>query len=345
MATPRRQGKHRPTDDMRRTRAMLLSAPHARLVEVERALASPGPGQVRVRMEACAVCRTDLHLVDGELSQARYPIVPGHEIVGVIEALGAAVEERRVGERVGVPWLAWTCGQCGYCTSGRENLCDRAEFTGCTRDGGYATDVIAEADYCVPLPGIDVAPARIAPLLCAGVIGWRAYRAAGTCRSIGFYGFGASAHLLAQVLAARGIEVFAFTRPGDDAAQSFARGMGACWAGASDEPAPKLLDGAIVFAPEGSLIPSALAGIRKGGRVVCAGIHMSDLPGFPYRLLWGERQLVSVANLTRDDARAFFEVATSVRAEVSLYALTDANAALDALRRGEVRGAAVLLPA
>jgi propanol-preferring alcohol dehydrogenase len=327
------------------SRLMLLPEPHSALIETSRPMPVPAAGHVRIRVEACGVCRTDLHVVDGELPQAVYPIVPGHEAVGVVDALGPDVRMLAPGERVGVPWLAWTCGRCQYCREGRENLCDAAEFTGCSRDGGYATHMLADARYCVRLGEAWTDPVTAAPLLCAGLIGWRAFRAAGPCRRLGLYGFGAAAHIIAQVAVAQGVLVHAFTRTGDQPAQTFARSLGACWAGDSELPAPEPLDAAIVFAPVGALVPIALRSVRKGGRVVCAGIHMSDIPAFPYRWLWQERQIVSVANLTRDDARTFFAAAASnVRIHVQRYRLGDANIALAALREGRLQGAAVLVP-
>lgn len=326
--------------------AMLLERPHAPLVVTPRPLPLPATGEMRIRVEACGVCRTDLHVVDGELPQAHYPIVPGHEVVGIVEACGADVDGVRPGERVGVPWLARTCGRCAFCKRGMENLCDAAEFTGCTRDGGYASHLVADAAYCIRLGSRWRDPVAAAPLLCAGLIGWRALNAAGACERLGLYGFGAAAHIVAQLARWRGASVFAFTRPGDLPAQAFARSLGAGWAGGSDEKAPEPLDAAIIFAPVGDLVPAALEAVRKGGRVVCAGIHMSDIPRFPYRLLWGERQLVSVANLTRGDAAGFFDAAAEagVRTHVQRFDLEDANLALDMLRHGRISGAAVLVP-
>ena len=328
------------------SQAMLLRKPGEALVAITRTLPVPTAGEVRIRVEACGVCRTDLHVVDGELPQATYPIVPGHEVVGIVEEIGAGVCSVAPGERVGVPWLAHTCGQCDYCRQDHENLCDAAHFTGCTRDGGYSTHLLANADYCVRLGPPWTDAAAIAPLLCAGLIGWRSLNAAGPCQRLGIYGFGAAAHIVAQIARWQGTQIFAFTRPGDQATQSFARSLGACWAGDSDQPAPEPLDGAILFAPVGELVPAALQSVRKGGRVVCAGIHMSDIPRFPYRLLWGERQLVSVANLTRRDASTFFGMAAAagVRTHVQRYPLADANVALADLREGRVEGAAVLIP-
>ena len=298
-----------------------------------------------MKVAACGVCRTDLHVVDGELPLPKLPIVPGHEIVGRIDAVGDGVQGLEVGQRVGIPWLGQTCGQCPYCRDGRENLCDRPLFTGYTRDGGYASDVVADASYVFRLPdrGDDVATA---PLLCAGLIGWRSLRIAGDGRKIGFYGFGAAAHIIAQVARWQGREVFAFTRSGDLAAQQFARELGAVWAGSSDDVPPEQLDCAIIFAPVGSLVPAALRAVRKGGRVVCAGIHMSDIPSFPYRLLWEERQIVSVANLTRADGETFFAIVAKagIVTQTVAYPLVRANEALSDLRSGRLQGAAVLVP-
>ncbi len=302
------------------------------------------PTQLLIRVRACGVCRTDLHLLDGELPQARYPVTPGHEIVGRIVERGSAVTEFGNGDRVGVPWLGGSCGSCDYCLGGRENLCDRAEFTGCTLDGGYAEYAVAEARFCLAIPD-RYSDEEAAPLLCAGLIGYRAYRAAGDGKVLGLYGFGAAAHLIAQVAVAQGRRVHAFTRPGDENAQHFARELGAVWAGGSDAASPELLDAAILFAPVGALVPAALAATRKGGRVVCAGIHMSDIPAFAYSLLWGERRVESVANLTRRDGLEFMQLAAQLdlRPAVQTYALEDANQALAALRAGEPRGAAVLV--
>jgi propanol-preferring alcohol dehydrogenase len=298
---------------------------------------SLGPGQVRVRVHACGVCRTDLHIVDGELAEPKLPLVPGHQVVGiVVEGEGLAP-----GARVGVPWLGWTCGECRYCLSGRENLCDRARFTGYQLDGGYAEELVADARFCFQLPG-GYADLQAAPLLCAGLIGYRSLRLAGNGERLGLYGFGASAHIICQVACWQGRRVFALTRPGDEEGQAFARSLGAEWAG-SGEP-PEELDAAIVFAPVGELVVSALGALAKGGVVVCAGIHMSDIPSFPYELLWGERVVRSVANLTRADGHEFLTLAPQVpvRAEVRAFPLEQANEALDALRRGDIRGAAVL---
>ncbi|HEY2134968.1 MAG TPA: zinc-dependent alcohol dehydrogenase family protein [Xanthobacteraceae bacterium] len=325
-------------------RAMVLERSGAPLVMRERPMPAPGPGEVLITVAACGVCRTDLHVVDGELPDLRYPVVPGHEIVGDVATTGAGVTGFRPGARVGVPWLGATCGICPYCRADRENLCDAPQFTGYTRDGGYATHVVADARFCFALPDGDAA--ALAPLLCAGLIGWRSYRMAGEGAALGIYGFGAAAHILAQVAAWQGRRVHAFTRAGDTAAQDFARSLGAVWAGASEETPPEALDAAIIFAPVGALVPLALRAVRKGGRVVCGGIHMSDIPSFPYRILWEERQVVSVANLTRADAHEFLAVApqAGVKTEVVRYALGDANEALDDLRSGRLRGAAVLIP-
>ena len=304
----------------------------------------PGAGQVLVRVHACGVCRTDLHVVDGELPDARSPVIPGHEIVGTVAALGTDVAGFRMGQRVGIPWLAWTCGECRYCVAGRENLCDAARFTGYTVDGGYAEFALADARYCFALPD-GFSNEELAPWLCAGLIGYRALRMAGDARRIGLYGFGAAAHIVAQVARHQGREIHAFTRPGDDAAQAFARALGATWAGGSDTPAPVPLDAAILFAPVGALVPKALADVAKGGIVVCAGIHMSDIPSFAYARLWHERRIVSVANLTRQDGDEFITLAARipVKTNVVPYPLTGANDALRDLRDGTLTGAAVLV--
>ena len=325
-------------------RAMVLRRPGERLAMEERPDPKPGPGQILIRIEACGVCRTDLHVVDGELSNPKLPIVPGHEIVGRVEAAGEGVE-LKLGARVGVAWLGHTDGTCPYCRSGRENLCDAPLFTGYTRDGGYGTHTIAEAAFVFPLPD-DLDPVATAPLLCAGLIGWRSLKMAGDGRNIGIYGFGAAAHIIAQVCRWQGRRVFAFTRPGDAAGQAFARSMGAEWAGGSDDAPPAPLDAAILFAPVGALVPAALAAVRKGGRVVCGGIHMSDIPSFPYSLLWEERSVASVANLTRADGREFLALAPEarVRTTTTPYPLDKANEALDDLRSGRLEGAAVLVP-
>ena len=326
-------------------RAMVLPGPRARLRMDERPDPIPGDGQIRVKVSACGVCRTDLHVVDGELPDIRYPIIPGHEIVGRVDLIASNVTTHRVGDRVGIPWLGYTCGTCRFCREGMENLCDYPSFTGYTRDGGYATHVIADARYAFPLgeAGDDVA---IAPLLCAGLIGWRSLVMAGKTERLGIYGFGAAGHIVAQVAVWQGRSVYAFTRRGDNAAQDFARELGAVWAGASGELPDVPLDAAIIFAPAGELVPAALRAVRKGGRVVCAGIHMSDIPGFPYGLLWEERQLLSVANLTRQDGLDFLRIApqAGVRTETTVFALSEANEVLDRLRSGQILGAAVLRP-
>ena len=325
--------------------AMLLKQPGVALEWTELPDPQPGYGEIRVKITACGVCRTDLHVVDGELTHPKLPIIPGHEIVGRIDALGEGVEGLRLGERVGVPWLGHTCGVCPYCTSGRENLCDDPLFTGYTRNGGYATACIADAHYAFPL-GEAGNDSSLAPLLCAGLIGWRSLGIAGKSKTLGLYGFGASAHIVAQIARWQGRSVFAFTRPGDTAAQDFARQLGAVWVGGSDEMPPEPLDAAIIFAPVGALVPLALQAVRKGGRVVCAGIHMSDIPSFPYRLLWEARQLVSVANLTRQDGIDFLRLAPEIgiQTHITIYPLRQANQALDDLRAGRLEGAAVLVP-
>jgi alcohol dehydrogenase, propanol-preferring len=325
--------------------AMVLERLGEPLKFVGRPDPQPADGEVRLRVAACGVCRTDLHVVDGELPDPKLPIVPGHEIVGRIDIVGGGVDTLAVGMRAGIPWLGQTCGHCYYCRNGRENLCDRPLFTGYTRDGGYATHVVADARYVFKLPerGDDVATA---PLLCAGLIGWRSLCMAGAGKRIGFYGFGAAAHIIAQVARWQGRDVFAFTRAGDVAAQAFARKLGACWAGSSEEKPPDALDCAIIYAPIGALVPAALGAVRKGGRVVCAGIHMSDIPRFPYSLLWEERELLSVANLTRKDGDAFFAVVAKagIVTETVSYPLNRANDALSDLRIGRLQGAAVLVP-
>ncbi|MDB5482560.1 MAG: zinc-binding alcohol dehydrogenase family protein [Caulobacteraceae bacterium] len=329
--------------------AMVLSRPREPLAWTERPDPLPGPGEIRVQVLACGVCRTDLHVVDGDLPHPRLPIVPGHEIVGRIDAVGAGVAGLEMGQRVGIPWLGHTCGVCPYCVGGRENLCDDPLFTGYTRDGGFATAAVADARFAFPLGdnGDDVA---VAPLLCAGLIGWRslvmATEGAGEAETLGIYGFGAAGHIVAQVARWQGRRVFAFTSPGDVATQDFARRLGAAWAGGSDEAPPEPLDAAILYAPVGALVPLALKAVRKGGRVVCAGIHMSDIPRFPYADLWEERQIVSVANLTRQDGLDFLALAPKVGivTETTTYALKDANEALADLRAGRFEGAAVLVP-
>jgi alcohol dehydrogenase, propanol-preferring len=325
--------------------AMVLKAPGAPLQFELREDPVPGPGEVRITVGACGVCRTDLHVVDGELPSIFYPIVPGHEVVGRVDALGPGVTSLRIGERVGVPWLGHTCGKCPYCRSGRENLCDRPLFTGYTRDGGFATHLVADGGYCFPLGEADDDVA-IAPLLCAGLIGWRSLVMAGDGKHLGIFGFGAAGHIIAQVARWQGRSVFAFTRSGDVAAQRLAISLGAEWAGGSEDRPPVPLDAAIIYAPVGALVPLALRAVRKGGRVVCAGIHMSDIPSFPYDMLWEERQLLSVANLTRGDGIAFFKVAAQagVRTHTSVFPLRQANEVLSKLRAGQITGAAVLQP-
>ncbi len=323
-------------------RAMRLHAPRSALRAERVPVPEPGPGQVLLKVSACGVCRTDLHVVDGDLTDGKYPLVPGHEIVGRVLRGGTRFP---AGARVGVPWLGWTCGACEYCASGRENLCEEARFTGYTLDGGYAEYAAADERFCFPLPE-RYGDAEAAPLLCAGLIGYRSYAFAGEARALGLYGFGAAAHILAQVASAQGRKVFAFTRPSDFQGQEFARKCGAHWAGDSDEAPPEPLDAAIIFAPVGTLVPQALKAVKKGGRVVCGGIHMSDIPSFPYALLWGERGVQSVANLTRADGEAFMRVAgeAPIRTQTSSYRLEQANEALAALREGRLKGAAVLLP-
>jgi propanol-preferring alcohol dehydrogenase len=325
-------------------RAMVLDRPRTPLLMRERPDPVPGPGEILIAVSACGVCRTDLHVVDGELTHPKLPLVPGHEIVGRVAKLGAGVRGFALGERVGVPWLGGTCGVCPYCRSGRENLCDNPVFTGYTRDGGFASHTVADARFCFPM-GEAGDDAELAPWLCAGLIGWRSYRMAGEGEALGLYGFGAAAHILAQVAKWQGRRVYAFTRKGDTAAQDFARSLGAVWAGGSEETPPELLDAAIIFAPVGALVPAALKAVKKGGRVVCGGIHMSDIPSFPYALLWEERDLRSVANLTREDAHEFLAIApkAGVHAEVTRYPLERANEALSDLRDGRLQGAAVLV--
>lgn len=325
--------------------AMVLSARGAPLKLQERADPVPGTGEVLVKVSACGVCRTDLHVVDGELPDIRYPIVPGHEVVGRIDVLGDGVSNLSVGERVGVPWLGFTCGECFYCRAQRENLCDRPQFTGYTRDGGFASHLVADARYCFPL-GEAGDDAALAPLLCAGLIGWRSLVMAGGGKALGIYGFGAAGHIVAQVARWQRRSVYAFTRKGDEQAQALARSLGVDWAGASDETPPVELDAAIIYAPAGPLVPLALRAVRKGGRVVCAGIHMSDIPSFPYSILWGERQILSVANLTRKDGTDFLEAAAkaNIRTHTTVFPLKEANEALGRLRDGKLVGAAVLKP-
>lgn len=326
-------------------RAMVLDRPGTPLVMRDGPLPAAAAGEILVAVSACGVCRTDLHVVDGDLPHPKLPVVPGHEIVGRVAAVGAEVSGFATGERVGVPWLGATCGVCPFCRSGAENLCDAPVFTGYTRDGGYATHAVADARYCFPL-GESGDDAEIAPWLCAGLIGWRSYRMAGEGRSLGLYGFGAAAHILTQVARWQGRRIYAFARKDDTAAQDFARSLGAVWAGGSDETPPEPLDAAVIFAPVGALVPAALKAVKKGGRVVCGGIHMSDIPSFPYSLLWEERHVMSVANLTREDAREFLAIApkAGVRCAVTRYPLDRANEALSDLRNGRLQGAAVLIP-
>ncbi len=326
-------------------RAMVLEKPGKPLQLVQRPIPRPKAGQVLLKVKACGVCRTDLHVADGDLPMTRLPIIPGHEVVGEVVALGEGVNQFHAGQRIGVPWLGHTCGHCRYCEMGRENLCNHPEFTGCTIDGGYAEYTIADAKYCFPLPD-NYDDLHAAPLLCAGLIGYRSYAMAGDAQKIGLYGFGAAAHIIAQVAVHHGREIYAFTRPGDEEAKTFACGLGAVWAGDSDHLPPEELDAAILYAPVGSLIPAALRAVRKGGQVICAGIHMSDIPSFPYSILWGERSICSVANLTRRDGEEFLEIAgkMQIQTEVHPYPLAQANQALEDLRLGRFQGAAVLVP-
>ena len=332
--------------DVNSMRAMVLNAAGEPLrLDEHKPLRDLGPREVKLRVHACGVCRTDLHIIDDELTSPKLPLVPGHEIVATVETKGRQVDRLAVGMRVGVPWLGWTCGVCAYCKSGRENLCDRAKFTGYQIDGGYAEYAIADERYCFPLPD-NFSDQDAAPLMCAGLIGYRALRFAGDGRRVGFYGFGAAAHIAVQVARHRGQEVFAFTKPGDLAGQAFARNLGAVWAGGSDVLPPEKLDAALIFAPVGALVPAALSATDKGGVVVCAGIHMSDIPAFPYAILWEERVVRSVANLTRQDAEEFLDIAANadIRTTTVPFALQDANVALDRLRSGNIEGAAVLIP-
>ena len=326
-------------------RAMVLHQGTSRLVLEHLLPPECGPQQVRLRIEACGVCRTDLHIVDGDLKHPALPLIPGHEIVGRISEIGADVTSLELGQRVGVPWLGHTCGHCQYCRTSHENLCDAPGFTGYTRNGGFAEECVADAAYVFALPDAQD-PISLAPLLCAGLIGYRSYRMTGDAQRLGFYGFGAAAHILIQIAVWQGREVYAFTRPGDVAAQDFARELGAVWAGGSNERPDVPLDAAIIFAPVGALVPRALKALRKGGRVVCAGIHMSDIPSFPYADLWNERQVMSVANLTRQDGDEFFPLAqkANVHTRTTPYPLEKANEALDDLKAGCLKGAAVLLP-
>lgn len=326
--------------------AMALTRPRAGRVEpIERTLPAPGPGQIAVTVLACGVCRTDLHVVDGDLPAPTIPIIPGHEIVGRVERAGPGVTAFSPGDRVGIPWLGYSCGECEFCGEGRENLCRKARYTGYQIDGGYAEEALADARFCFPLPA-NYDDQHAAPLLCAGLIGYRAYRMAGDAKRLGIYGFGAAAHIIAQVAVQQGRQVYAFVTPGDATAAEFARSVGATWAGWSTQAPPALLDAAIIFAPVGSLVPEALSRTRPGGVVVCAGIHMSDIPSFPYKLLWEERAVRSVANLTRADAREFLALASDlpIQTAVRPYALRDANAALADLRSGRLSGAAVIVP-
>lgn len=325
--------------------AMVLDGPGAKLVRRALPRPKPGRGQVLVKVAACGVCRTDLHVVDGELTDPKLPIIPGHEVVGRVAALGPDVARFREGERVGIPWLGFTCGTCDACAAGRENLCAKARFTGYQIDGGYADYALVDQRYCFALPG-NLSDVEAAPLLCAGLIGYRALVKAGDGQRLGFYGFGAAAHIAIQVARHQGRDVYAFTRADDEDAQEFARALGATWAGSSDDAPPEPLDAAIIFAPVGGLVPTALRALRPGGRVVCAGIHMSDIPSFPYEILWGEREVVSVANLTRTDGEEFLKLAPEIPVETTVqpYRLADANRALDDLRGGRLQGAAVLIP-
>lgn len=338
-----------PTPNAPQMRAMQFEAVGSPLRLVKRSVPEPGPGQVRLRVRACGLCRTDLHVVDGELSEPRLPLIPGHQIVGEVDALGAGVSDFAPGQRLGVPWLGGSCGHCWFCREQQENLCDRARYTGYQLDGGFAEYCVADAGYCFPIPP-GYADEQAAPLLCAGLIGHRAWRMAGgrgdSLRTLGLYGFGAAAHILIQVARHHGQRVVAVTRPGDHAAQAFARRLGAAWAGGADETPPLTLDAAIIFAPAGELVPRALRAVRKGGRVICGGIHMSDIPAFPYADLWGERSLQSVANLTRADGEAFLPLAARipVRTQVQCYPLEEANRALEDLRHGRLTGAAVIVP-
>ncbi len=325
-------------------RAMILDKAGQRLRQVAWPTPRVGAGQLLIHVSACAVCRTDLHVVDGELTQLKLPLIPGHEIVGAVADLGDGVSRFKVGDRVGVPWLAWTCGECAYCKNGQENLCDRAKFTGYTLDGGYAEYTVADQRFCFPIPDL-YSDAEAAPLLCAGLIGYRSLIKAGDGKRLGIYGFGAAAHIVAQVAKYQQREIYAFTRPGDDAAKKFALNLGALWAGGSNELPPEKLDAAIIFAPAGELVPQALKAVGKGGTVVCAGIHMSEIPAFPYSILWEERSICSVANLTRRDGEEFMALAPKVpvRTQVETFPLEEANEALHRLRGGKIKGAAVLV--
>ncbi len=324
--------------------AMVLEKTRTPLRESECPIPNPGDGEVLVRVSACAVCRTDLHVIDGDLPKPRLPLIPGHEIVGIVERAGPGAEHKE-GERVGIPWLGRTCGTCAYCTGGRENLCEQARFTGYDMDGGYAEFTVANGGYCFPVPD-SYSDREAAPLLCAGLIGFRSYRMAGEALRLGLYGFGAAAHIIAQVAVFEGRRVYAFTRPGDIEGQRFASELGAYWSGSSDDIPPEPLDAAIVFAPVGALIPKSLRDVRPGGKVICAGIHMTDVPSFPYSILWGERSVCSVANLTRDDGRRFLQLAprVPVRTSTELFPLSRANEAVTRFRGGRIKGAAVLVP-
>ena len=325
--------------------AMVFDGVGQKLRPENRPIPKPQKGEVLVEVLACAICRTDLHLIDGELADSKLPVVPGHEIVGRVVALGEGVDNHGIGDRIGIPWLGYTCGECHYCLTGRENLCDHARFTGCHIDGGYATHTIADARYCFPLPD-NYGDAEAAPLLCAGLIGHRTLSAAGDAQRLGIYGFGAAAHIIAQVAIHEGRKLYAFTRTGDETAQEFATSLGCVWSGGSDEAPPEELEAAMIFAPVGALVPAALKAVEKGGTVVLGGIHMSDIPSMPYSILWGERTIHSIANLTRNDALEFLETAGRVKIEtsVTLMPLDQANEALERLRNGEVSGAVVLIP-
>jgi len=324
--------------------AIILETPGKPLRKADLPRPNPGHSQLLIRVLACAVCRTDLHVIDGELTKPKLPLIPGHEIVGTVAALGNGVDRFKIGDRVGVPWLGWTCGQCAYCENGQENLCDQAKFTGYTLDGGYAEYTVADQRFCFSIPD-SYSDAEAAPLLCAGLIGYRSLVKAGNGKRIGIYGFGAAAHIIAQVAKFQGRRIYAFTRPGDEEAKKFAIGLGAVWAGGSNEMPPEKLDAAIIFAPVGQLVPLALKAVAKGGIVVCGGIHMSDIPSFPYSILWQERSICSVANLTRRDGAEFMALAPKVpvRTEIESFPLEEANEALNRLRAGKIRGAAVLV--
>ncbi|HXV79796.1 MAG TPA: zinc-dependent alcohol dehydrogenase family protein [Candidatus Binatia bacterium] len=325
-------------------RGMLFEKSGQRLRKADLPVPKPGTGQLLIRVSACAVCRTDLHVIDGELTRPKLPLIPGHEIVGMLEEKGEGADRFKIGDRVGIPWLGWTCGECGYCRTGQENLCDQAKFTGYTLDGGYADYTIADQRFCFPIPD-SYSDAEAAPLLCAGLIGYRSLVKAGKGNRLGIYGFGAAAHIVAQVAKYQHRELYAFTRPGDENAKKFAFGLGAIWAGGSKELPPVKLDAAIIFAPVGDLVPQALRAVGKGGVVVCGGIHMSDIPSFPYEILWEERSICSIANLTRRDGEEFLALAPKVpvRTEVQTFPLEEANEALDRLRSGRIHGAAVLV--